>query len=149
MALSTLTIEETILIAAPPDAVWRLLADLHTWRHWWPGCLEAETSDRKTLRDGSEFRLLLKLGWFKSRFRPRVNAATVGKTLVWTGQGAGVTGVHAFYLDPRPNGTFVRQQERFSGAGVLLFRLLRLDRATQAMFRANLKGLKRMTERGG
>ncbi|MGE0639566.1 MAG: SRPBCC domain-containing protein [Thermoanaerobaculia bacterium] len=143
-----LTIEETILIAAPPEAVWRLLSDPRTWRLWWPGCVDAETGDRKTLHDGSELRLAVRLGWITCRFRTRVNAATTGKTLVWTGQGAGVTGVHAFYLDPRPNGTSVRQQERFSGAGVLLFRLLRFDRATAAMFRANLRGLKRMAERG-
>ena len=149
MGLASLSIEETILIAAPPETVWRLLTDLHTWRHWWPGCLEAEAGDRKKLHDGSEFKLVLRLGFLNLKFRPRVAAASVDKSLVWSGRSAGVVGRHAFYLEAKPNGTFVRQQESFHGGGVLFYRLLRLDRATQRMFRANLKGLKRMAERGG
>jgi hypothetical protein len=143
----SLTIEETILVAAPPEAVWRLLADTHSWRLWWPACLEAESKDRKLLRDGSEFRLLLRLGWLNFRVHPRVEAATAPRSLVWTGTGAGITGRHAFYLDAKPAGTFVRQQETFTGPGLVLFRLLRLDRATQRMFHANLRGLKRLAER--
>ena len=144
----SLSIEETIHVAAPPESVWKLLVDLHTWRHWWPNCLEAETKDRKTLHDGSEFTLRLKLGLLQTKFRPKVDAATPPKHLVWTGRGAGVTGRHAFYLDAKPNGTFVRQQEKFDGPGVVLFRLLRLDRATRTMFQKNLRGLKRLAERG-
>ena len=145
--MSLLTIEESILIAAPPESIWKLLVDLHSWRLWWPNCLEAETRDRKTLHDGSEFLLRLKLGWLKTKFKPRVNAATAPKLLVWTGRGAGLTGLHSFHLDPKPNGTFVRQIENFDGPGLLLFRLLRLDRATREMFQKNLRGLKRMAER--
>ena len=141
------TIEETIQIATAPEVVWKLLVDTHTWPHWWPGCLEAETKDRKQLHDGSEFTLLLKLGWINFRVQPKVNGATAPKSLVWTGRGAGVTGRHAFYLDARPAGTFVRQQETFHGPGVLPFRLLRLDHATRRMFHANLRGLKRLAER--
>ena len=147
--MSLLTIEETILVAAPPESVWKLLTDLHTWRLWWPNCLEAETRDKKTLHDGSEFMMRLRLGWLNTRFRPRVNAATAPKHLVWTGRGAGVTGLHVFFLDPKPNGTFVRQIENFDGPGLLLFRLLRFDHATRRMFKANLRGLKRLAERGG
>jgi hypothetical protein len=143
----SLAIEETIQIAAPPEAVWKLLVDTHTWRHWWPGCLEAETRDRKHLRDGSEFTLLLRLGWIHFKVRPRVDAATPPKALHWTGRGAGVTGRHAFYLEAKPAGTFVRQKETFEGAGVVIFRLLLLDRATKRMFHDNLRGLKRFAER--
>lgn len=146
--MSPLSIEASIHIAAPPETVWKLLADPHTWRHWWPGCVEAEAKDRKTLRDGSELKLVLRLAWLTTRVRPKVDAANAPKALVWTGRAAGITGRHAFYLEARPNGTFVRQQESFSGPGVLFFRLLFLDRATRRMFQANLKGLKRLAERG-
>jgi uncharacterized protein YndB with AHSA1/START domain len=145
--MSGLTIDETILIAAPPEAVWKLLVDPNTWRHWWPGCLEAETKDRKMLHDGSELALRLKLGWIVLRTRPKVDAATPPKSLVWTGRSAGVIGRHAFYLDPKPSGTFVRQQQTFHGPGLVIYRLLRLDRAAQRMFHANLRGLKRFAER--
>ena len=145
--MSGLTIDETILIAAPPETIWKLLVDPHTWRHWWPGCLEAETRDRKQLHEGSELTLRLKLGWIVFKTQPKVDAATPCRSLAWTGQSAGVTGRHAFYLDAKPSGTFVRQQETFRGPGLLAFRLLRLDRAARRMYHANLRGLKRIAER--
>ena len=76
-----------------------------------------------------------------------VEAATPQRALIWVGRGGGLVGRHAFYLDAKPNGTFVRQHETFTGAGVLLFRLLRLDVATRRMFQRNLRGLKRIAER--
>lgn len=145
--MSPLQIEETILIAAPPEVVWKFLADPRSWQHWWPGCRSAESRDRKTLHDGSSIRLALRLGWVNLTFSVEVEAATPPKTLLWVGRGGGVTGRHAFYLEPRPNGTFVRQQERFAGPGVALFRLAGFHRASRRMFQQNLKGLKRAAER--
>lgn len=141
------SIQESILIAAPPETVWRPLADPYTWPTWWPGCRDAAAKDRKPLHDGSELKLVLRMGWITMPLAPRVEIATPGRALVWVGRGAGLTGRHAFYLDAQPNGTLVRQHESFSGPGLLLFRLLRLDVSTRRMFRANLKGLKRAAER--
>jgi len=147
--VSRLQIEETIQIAAPPEVVWKYLADPRSWPHWWPGCREAETGDKKTLHDGSALKVALRLGWLTLKFTARVEAATPPRTLLWEASGGGVTGRHAFYLDARPNGTFVRQQESFTGAGVLFFRLARFDAASRRMFQQNLRGLKRICERGG
>ena len=147
--MSRLQIEETIHIAAPPEVVWKYLADPRSWPHWWPGCREAETRDKKTLHDGSVLKVALRLGWLTLKFTARVEATTPLRTLLWEASGGGVTGRHAFYLDARPNGTFVRQQESFTGAGVLFFRLARLDAASRRMFQQNPRGLKRVCERGG
>lgn len=142
-----LTIEETLLIGAPPEAVWRLLADPTTWRLWWPACLEVAAKDRRPLHDGSELDLLLKPGWIAMRTRPRVDVVTENRALIWTGSGAGVSVRHAFYLDAKPAGTFVRQREDFEGPLLPLFRLLGTAGATRKMFRANLRGLKKLAER--
>ncbi len=142
-----LEIAESIQVGTPPEAVWKLLADPTTWPIWWPGCRDAAAHDRKILRDGSQLKLALRLGWIILPLAARVELATPGRALIWVGRGAGVVGRHAFYLDARPNGTLVRQHEAFSGPGVLVFRLLRLDAATRRMFRDNLKGLKRAAER--
>ncbi|MEO8276803.1 MAG: SRPBCC family protein [Thermoanaerobaculia bacterium] len=147
MGLPSFDIEETIHIAVAPEVVWRFLAEPRSWPQWWPGCREAETADRKTLHDGSTFKLGLRLGWLTLRVAARVEACTAQRSLLWVGKGGGLTGRHAFYLDAKPNGTWVRQRENFSGPGVLLFRLLRLDVASRRMFKGNLKGLKRMAER--
>lgn len=149
MALTSFEIAETLQIAAPPETVWRFLSDPHTWQHWWPGCRDAETRDRKTLHDGSLLKLAVRLGWLTLKLEARVEAATAPRTLLWVGTGSGVAGRHAFYLDARPNGTFIRQQESFSGPGVLFLRLARLDRAARRMMQQNLRGLKRVAERAG
>jgi hypothetical protein len=91
--------------------------------------------------------LALHLGWMTWKFTVRIEAVTANRSLAWVGKGSGVTSRHAFYLDARPNGTFVRQQENSSGPGVLLFRLVRFDAATRRMFQQNLRGLKRAAER--
>ncbi|MEO8196349.1 MAG: SRPBCC family protein [Thermoanaerobaculia bacterium] len=149
MPLTSLRIEESIQIAAAPEIVWKFLADPRSWQHWWPGCRAAETADRKTLHDGSQLSFALHLGWLTLKFNARVEAATTSRALLWVGKGGGVTGRHAFHLDAKPNGTFVRQHESFSGPGVLFFRLARLDTASRRMFRQNLRGLKRIAERSG
>jgi hypothetical protein len=145
--LTGLRIEESIQIAAAPEIVWKFLADPRSWQHWWPGCRGAETKDRKALREGSLLVLALHLGWMTWKLTVHIEAATANRSLAWVGKSGGVTGRHAFYLDARPNGTFVRQQENFSGPGVLLFRLVRFDAATRRMFKQNLRGLKRAAER--
>jgi uncharacterized protein YndB with AHSA1/START domain len=142
------TIEETILVAAPPEAVWKYLENPWSWPQWWPACREARTGDRKPLREGGRLRLVLKPSLLTFTFEPLVNVVQPGRALIWTGTGAGVTGRHAFFLEARPNGTLVRQREDFSGPGLALFLLLAQVPVTRRMFQRNLRGLKRFAERG-
>ncbi len=143
------TIEESILVRVPAESVWRALENPWSWPQWWPGCLEARTEDRKPMREGGRLHLVLRPGWVTLTFRPTVDVLQPGRALIWTGRGAGVTGRHAFYLEPAPGGLRVRQREDFSGPGVALLALLGQLSATRRMFRENLKGLKRVAERGG
>ena len=131
MPLTSLRIEESIHIAAPPESVWKFLADLHSWH------------------DGSSFLLAVHLGWLTLKFKARVEAATPPRSLLWVASGGGVTARHAFFLDAKPNGTYVRQQESLGGPGLLFFRLARFDAASRRMFQQNLRGLKRIVERSG
>lgn len=143
------TIEESILVGAPPEAIWKLLENPWTWPQWWPACHDARTLDRRPIHDGSQLALTLKPSWLTLSFRPKVEVAQPGRALIWVGQGGGVTGRHAFYLEPRSNGTQVRQREDFSGPLVPVMMVLGQLAATRRMFRDNLKGLKRFAERGG
>jgi hypothetical protein len=142
-----LTIEHSVQIAAPPEAIWRLLIDPNSWRFWWPNVRAVEVEDRKPLREGSTLELALQLGFFPMTLRPHIEIAQEPKTLHWTTQRLGVSGRHAFYLEPRPRGTAVLRRERLTGPGLPLFRLLRLDHSTAVMFRDSLRGLKRLVER--
>ncbi|MFN7941881.1 MAG: SRPBCC family protein [Thermoanaerobaculia bacterium] len=140
-------IEQSIHVGAAPETVWRLLADCGTWRLWWPGLVDASTADRKPLRDGSRLRLAVALRGITFNFKSEVSVATPPRILIWVARSLGVTGQHAFYLEARPDGVAVRQIETLQGPGSPLFRLLGFGGATSAMFRANLRGLKRLAER--
>lgn len=143
------TLEETALVAAPAEAVWKYLGNPWSWSQWWPACREARTADRKPLREGGRLHLVLRPSFLTLTFAPVVEVLQPGRALIWAGTGGGVTGRHAFFLEARAGGTFVRQREDFSGPGVALFLLLGQAGATRRMFRENLKGLKRFAERGG
>ncbi len=141
------TVEETTLVGAAPETVWRLVSDPTCWRLWWPGCLEAEAKDRRPLHDGSELRLVVRPSWIPIRYQARVEVATAPRALIWLARGGGVAVRHHLYLDAKPTGTLVRQREDITGWGLLAFRLLRLDLATRRMLRESLKGLKKLAER--
>ena len=142
-----LAIDESIVVAASPEAVWRLLEDPSTWSTWWPACVEARTVDRRLIRDGSSLELALRPSFLTLRFRAGVEAATPGRHLIWVGRGGGVTARHAFYLSRRPDGTQVRQHETFTGPGLAVMRLCGQVAATRRMIRESLTGLKRLAER--
>ena len=144
----TLAVEDSIHVGAAPEKVWRLVSDPFGWRFWWPQCKSAETVDRKPLRDGSQLEMTLQLGLVPFTVRATVEIAQPPRALLWIGKAFGVTARHAFYLEAKPNGTRVRERETFDGGGLLLFRLLRFEHATAVMFKQNLRGLKRMAERG-
>lgn len=142
-----LTIEHSVQVAAPPEAIWRLLVDPNSWRFWWPNLRAVESADRKPLREGSTLELALQMGLLPVTLRPRVEIAQAPKTLHWVTRRLGVSGRHAFYLEPRRNGTSVLRREVLSGPGLPLFRLLRLDHSTAVMFRESLRALKKLAER--
>jgi len=142
-----LTLEDTTLVGASPEAIWKLATDPTCWRYWWPGCLEAEAGDRKPLHDGSQLRLVVKPSWIAIRYRARVEISTPPRALIWSARGGGLAVRHHLYLDAKPSGTLVRHREDFAGWGLAPFRLLRLDVATRRMSREALKGLKKLAER--
>ena len=142
-----LTLEDSVHIGAPAESVWRLLADPASWRFWWPHCSSAEAADRRPLRDGSRLEISLQPGLVPYTVRAEVEVAQPGRALIWRATTFGTRGRHAFYLEPRPNGTRVRESGTYEG-NLLLFRLLRRDVATAKMFHGNLRGLKRAAERG-
>jgi hypothetical protein len=80
--------------------------------------------------------------------RPAVEVARPPKTLIWSVRLLGTAGRHAFYLEPRPNGTLVRERLNLDGGGLTLLRLLRFDRALAVSIHDNLRGLRRLAERG-
>lgn len=102
-------------IAAPPDQVWRHLADLDSYPEWNPFVTRADG----TLAVGSRITILLEPpGGRPMQFRPRVTVLEPGVTLEWLGR-LGIPGLfdgrHRFDLSPTAEGTRLVHSESFRG----------------------------------
>jgi hypothetical protein len=142
-----LALEQSILVGAAPEKIWRLISEPASWRFWWPQCKAAETADRRPLHDGSRVEIQLHGGLLPWTARAEAEVVQRERALLLRYVTLGTTLRLGFYLDARPNGTAVR--ERLAGEGsLLLYRLLRRDLAAAKSIHDNLRGLKRAAERG-
>ena len=142
-----LLIEETTRIAAAPETVWELLCEPQSWRYWWPNAKQAESADRRPLRDGSSFELVVQSKAILVTRRATVEMAQPGRALLWVEQAMGVKRRYAIYLEPGSRGTTVRVRGTFTGLGLPIFRLLGLPVSTAESFRGTLRGLRKAAER--
>jgi uncharacterized protein YndB with AHSA1/START domain len=103
------TAEGEVQIAAPPETVWTVMADLSAWPTW--------NSDVKSMAfDGR-----LEPG---STFRWKAGSVSLVSTLQvveapreigWTGKTMGIHAVHVFHFEPMDGGTLASSAESFRG----------------------------------
>ncbi|WP_055489447.1 SRPBCC family protein [Streptomyces sp. TP-A0356] len=106
-------------IAAPPEAVFRALAeDVPGWSEWFAAVTSARTVDEGA---GREVRLM-----GGTRYRETVVAAEPHEVYAYRVDEAGVPGVHALLEEWRlaPAGTGTRVQWTFAADGSAVFRFL-------------------------
>ena len=140
------TLHTAIEIAASPEAVWAVLADLANYPRWNPFIPRIAGA----LAPGERLEVrLTPPGGGGMTFRPTVLAATPGRELRWLGRllvRGLFDGEHRFALEPLGAGRvrFV-QEERFTGLLVPLV-ARRLDGPTRAGFEAMNRALKERAE---
>jgi hypothetical protein len=116
------SIETSIDIAAPTEAVWAALTDFGSYPGWNPFIPSIEGAPA----EGARLKVRLRPpGRAAMTFRPTVLEANPGRRLRWLGK-LGVRGLfdgeHRFDLEPLPGGrTRFTQAERFAGLLVPLF----------------------------
>jgi hypothetical protein len=132
-------------VAAPPSAVWGVLAEFRRWGEWAPRF----PLMRGEAREGARLVLHTRLPKLPPTTLPaRVVDAVPGRSLSWAGSVPGLFRAHhGFDLAPDGAGTRVEHWERLEGPlGVLLVRLLG-DDITEAYTELNL-ALARRVEQG-
>ena len=138
-------ISATIDIAATPQQVWAVLADLDSYPQWNPFIRSASGQ----LAEGAT--LTLRLAPEQGRamtFRPRVLAVRPGELLRWIGRliMPGIfDGTHQFVLEDMGGHTRLTQSETFRG--VLVPFTGKIISQTEADFRALNQALKQRAER--
>lgn len=105
-----------IVIAAPPETVWDVLATIEGWPAWNPDVKWVSVDG--DVVEGTQFRWKSGPGKVTSTLqrveRPRL--------IAWTGRTFGIDAVHVWRFEPRDGATLVRTEESFEGIVARLFR---------------------------
>lgn len=101
--------EGELAIAASPEAVWAVLADLSAWPTW--NADVKSMSVEGPLEPGTTFRW--KSG--SSSLVSTLQSVVPPRELGWTGVTMGIHAVHVFWFEPRDAGTLARSAESFRG----------------------------------
>lgn len=106
----------SVFIAAPPESVWSVLADIASWPDWNPDV--ARTALHGPLEVGSRFDW--KAGGMP--IRSVLMAVSAPGVLAWTGTTMGIRAVHVSRFVARDDGTEAVTEESFAGILPSLFR---------------------------
>jgi hypothetical protein len=139
------TVSATTHIAAPPMAVWAILADLGRYSDWNP--LFHEASGEIAVGKRITLRSVHPANGRMMTVQPKVISAETGTELRWVASLPGImSGEHSFVLSPADGGTRLVQMETFRGLLVPLAGKT-IGRA-EASFRALNEALKGRAEAG-
>lgn len=104
------TAEGEVQLAAPPETVWAVMADLSSWPRWNPDVKTMAFDGR--LEPGATFR-------WKSGSASLVSTLQVvdaPRRIGWTGKSMGIHAVHMFHFEPKDGGgTVAGSAESFRG----------------------------------
>jgi carbon monoxide dehydrogenase subunit G len=106
-------LQHVVTIAAPPERVWEVVADVERWPERIPTVDEVERLDAGPLAVGSRTRLrqprLPEAVW-------TVTELTDGRSYTWESKSRGVTVVAAHLVEPLPEGSRLTLSLTVSGA---------------------------------
>lgn len=117
-----MNIEITTTVAAPPEAVWALLADIEGWPSWTPTVTRVERLDEGPVVVGSRARITQPrqptLEWVVTEWDE-------GRSFTWENRSPGVVGAGVHEVRPAAGGAEVllaiRQRGPLAGITGLLF----------------------------
>ncbi|GIH92382.1 SRPBCC family protein [Planobispora siamensis] len=123
----------SLVVGAPVERVWEVMADLASWPSWASGLEIAELGD---VRPGAPFRWRLNGVAIRSRFA----VVAAGRELTWTGVFLGYKAVDRHVLEPLEDGrTRVTVEESLAGPLLPLFYGERKLRANHERWLSDLR----------
>jgi hypothetical protein len=139
-------IREEIFIAAPPEAVWRVFADIGNWGQWNPVCRECRLESGQALAAGACISFQLRPVFFPVRIRPVITRCRPAREVVWSGSKWGLHAEHTFLFKPENGGTRLESIERFSGWMLPLLKAAGIPRRLHQLTRELLATLQSRAE---
>lgn len=135
-------LEQSIEIAAPPERVWAIMADVERWHEWTASITSVKRFDDGPLGVGSRVRVR------QPRLRPAVFEVTAferGRAFVWETRSGGLTATASHEATPIPGGSRVRLALDFSGWPMFLLAWW-VRRISVRYLTLEAQGLKRRAE---
>lgn len=134
----------TVDIAAPPERVWAVIADVGRWPEWTPSVTRVERLDDGPLAIGSRARVrqpkLLPAVW-------EVTELSEGQGFTWVTRSPGVLVAARHSVEPAPGGARATLSVEFSG--ILAALVARLTRGLNERYLAlEAEGLRRASVAG-
>ena len=121
-------VHHAIDIAASPDAIWAVFADLSTWPRWFPRT-RAARSQGDPFRPGGRIDVELEVPVAgRIPLRLDVKEVTPARRVLWHGAAYGIAGEHSYAFDDRGKWTRVTSHEELRAAGIAKSFAIRLAR---------------------
>ncbi len=139
-------IREEIFIAASPETVWGVFADIDNWYRWNPVCRECRLESGPSMETGACLSFQLNPVFFPVRISTVIKECQPGRKVVWIGSKWGLHAEHTFLFKPENGGTRLESIERFSGWVLPPLRLAGIPRRLHQLTRELLATIRTRTE---
>lgn len=113
-----MVIEESIVIHADIDTIWKTFTDLACWADW-NNVARDVMSDSGRLTEGERFTFCIRPFSVPITLKPRIEAVVPAQRIVWTGSKFGIFSRHEFLFQQRTNGVLVTSREVLRGLRLL------------------------------
>ncbi|MEZ5079481.1 MAG: SRPBCC family protein [Thermoleophilia bacterium] len=127
-------------VAAEPDAVWNVLADIERWPEWNPSCAAAEVDGPLEGRPAARLRLVHPRGRV-FHTRPRVESIDPPGRLSWVARATGAQAPHRGDAHPRRDETVVELTTSVSGPMAFSYRWVMRPKTQALLYGTMLGGL--------
>ncbi len=142
-----LELTSSVCIAAPPEAVWKIFADISRWTEWCGVCLAAEVETDFDWQRGQRIRLKFRIAGRGVPFNVAITESEPSRRIAWASTKLTVTAVRTFsFAEETPDSTVVTDHKLFTSP-VLPVRLFYPRPVIRRMTESMLVDLKSECER--
>jgi hypothetical protein len=114
-----MVITESVIIHAPVKKVWDAFVTFTCWADWNKVLVDV-TSRTSCLAAGEGFSCCIRPYFLPVYFSPQVISVEPQRKIVWTVSRFGISSVHEFLFEERPEGMAMISRETFTGLPVAL-----------------------------
>jgi hypothetical protein len=140
-----MVIEETVLINAGIERVWKTFTDLTCWSDWNRTARDIVSESGK-MEQGRPFRFCLRPFVVPVRIDPVIDEIVPYDRVVWSGRKYGIASRHEFLFQQEADGVLVTSREKLIGLPLVMGGRAFTERLVRELTVSMLKELKEAAE---